>query len=122
MGHRSNRQEILGAVTDRQIAGLRFFLSLAAFLTIYFDSAEPDRFLQLTYLALLVYTVYSALVYCVARSVDSFSPVTNAVMISVDVIFHSLLVSITTGASSIFFFFYFFVIVTACSRLGADAG
>jgi signal transduction histidine kinase len=117
----SNQMEILGAVTDRQIAGLRFFLSLAALVATSFEAAEPDRFFQLTYSALTIYTIYSALVYGLARSVQKLSPLANAILISIDVLSYSVLVS-SSGSNGIFFFFYFFVIIAACSRLGAEAG
>src|SRR5262245_15969250 len=118
----SNHGEILGAVTDRQIAGLRFFLSVAALIATSLEPVEPEAFFQLTYSALTIYTIYSALVYCLAHSLVTFSPVTNAIAISVDVLSYSVLVSMSSGTNSIFFFFYFFVIVAACSRLGAEAG
>jgi len=119
---KSNHVEILGAVTDRQISGLRLFLSFAALVATSFEPVETEAFFQLTYSALTIYTVYSALVYYLARSVETFSPVTNAIAISLDVVAYSVLVSMSSGTNSIFFFFYFFVIVAACSRLGAEAG
>jgi signal transduction histidine kinase len=122
MDRLQSQLEILGAVNDRQIAGLRFFLSLAALVATSFENGAPDRFFQLTYAALTIYTIYSALVYGLARSVERFSPFANAVLISIDVLSYSVLVSMSSGTNSIFFFFYFFVIVAACSRLGADAG
>src|SRR5215475_2363809 len=122
LGSKPNQMDILGAVTDRQIAGLRFFLSVTALLTIYFDQSEPDRFLPLTYAVLIVYTVYGAFVYCVARHVGTFSQLAMALLVSADVLVYSLLISLSSSTNSIFFYFYFFVIAATCSRLGADAG
>jgi signal transduction histidine kinase len=119
---RTNQVEILGAVTDRQIAGLRLFLSFAALIATSFEAAGTDRFFQLTYSALTIYTVYSGLVYCLARWMETLSPLTNAIAISVDVLSYSVLISMSSGTNSIFFFFYFFVIVATCSRLGPEAG
>src|SRR5262249_42649133 len=118
---KSNQVEILGAATDRQIAGLRFFLSFAALLATSVEPVAPEAFFQLTYSALTIYTVYSGLVYCLARSDQTFSTVTNAIATSVDVPSYSVFMSMSSGTNSIFFFFYFFIIVAACSRLGAEA-
>src|SRR5262249_52310596 len=122
LGSKPNQVDILGAVTDRQIAGLRFILSVTALLTIYFDQSELDRFLPLTYAVLTVYTAYAALVYCVARHVGTFSQLAMALLVSADVLVYSLLISLSSGTNSIFFYFYFFVIAATCSRLGANAG
>jgi signal transduction histidine kinase len=122
LGWKPHQMEILGAVTDRQISGLRLFLSVTALLAIYFDQSDSDRFLRLTYAVLVVYTLYGVLVYCVARQVGVFSQLTTALLVSADVLLYSLLISLSSSTNSIFFYFYFFVIAATCSRLGADAG
>src|SRR5215510_6270419 len=122
LGWKPTQMEILGAVTDRQIAGLRLFLSVTALLAVYFDQSDSDRFLPLAYAALIVYTLYGALVYGVARHVGTFSQLTTALLVSADVLLYSLLISLSSSTNNIFFYFYFFVIAATCSRLGADAG
>ena len=57
------KQEVLGGINDRQIAGLRVLLSVGALFAIYFDPDEPRRFVALTYTALIFYTLYSSSVY-----------------------------------------------------------
>ena len=52
------KQDALSDVSDQQVAGLRFCLSVAALLAIYFNPAEPARFVPLTYSALVFYTLY----------------------------------------------------------------
>jgi len=115
-------QEVLGAITDRQVAGLRLFLSVATLLAIYIDPADSDRFVQLTRSALIAYTLYSASIYYLACCVDSFSRPMNAFLVWTDVAIYSALISFSGGTGSIFFFFYFFVIIVACSRLGPNSG
>jgi hypothetical protein len=39
---------------------MRLILALSALLIIYIDPAEPDRFVAITYVALVVYSLYSA--------------------------------------------------------------
>src|SRR5262245_42407310 len=113
------RQEALGAISDRQIAGLRFFLSAIALLAIYFDPSEPHRFVPFTYLSLVVYTIYGGVIYGLARRMEKFSPQVNAGLVCADVLTYSLLIALSSGANSIFFSFYLFVVLMACSRLGA---
>ena len=116
------KQDVVGAISDRQFAGLRLLLSLAALFAIYFDPSEPDRFVPLTYAALLLYTLYSACIYYAALQVEAFSNLATALLVSTDVVLYSLLISLSSGTNSIFFFFYFFAIIVASGRLGADAG
>ena len=110
LGWKPNQIEILGAVTDKQVAGLRLCLSLTALLAIYFDKSDPDRFLPLIYALLTVYTFYAALVYFVARHVGTFSQLATALLVSADVLLYSLLISLSSSTNGIFFYFYFFVI------------
>jgi signal transduction histidine kinase len=116
------KQEALGAISDRQIAGLRFFLSAVALLAIYLNPSEPDRFVPLTYTALLVYNLYSGLVYVAARHWERFSTTANAALVGADMLIYSLLITLSSGTNSVFFSFYLFVVLVACSRLGAAAG
>src|SRR5262245_47763960 len=103
------KQEALGAIGDRQIAGLRVFLSAVALLAVYFDPSEPDRLVRLSYAALILYTFYSAAIYFVARRVEALSTQRVALLLWTDVFLYSLLISLGSGTGSIFFFFYFFV-------------
>ena len=53
----------LESVDDRMICLMRLILALSALLIIYIDPAEPDRFVAITYVALVVYSLYSAVLY-----------------------------------------------------------
>src|ERR1043166_2675274 len=79
------KQEVLGGINDRQIAGLRLLLAVAALLTIYFEPDQPDRLVKLTYSALIFYALYAASVYGVSRHVGSFSNRTMSLLVWTDV-------------------------------------
>jgi signal transduction histidine kinase len=115
------KQEVLGAITDCQVAGLRLFLSLTAFTAIAIDPPENDPF-NVASPALLIYSLYSATIYVIARGRESFSRNLNAILVWTDVVLFSALIWLSNGTGSIFFFFYFFAILIACSRLGSRAG
>jgi len=119
---KSKHAEVIGAITDRQVAGLRLCLSSIALFAVSVDPTEPDRFVALTYAALVLYTLYSACAYCVARRVETFSRPATALLVSADVLLYSVLLSLSSGTNSVFFSFYFFAIIVASARLGPDAG
>ena len=56
----------LESVDDRMICLMRLILALSALLIIYIDPSEPDRFVAVTYGALVVYSLYSAVLYFLA--------------------------------------------------------
>jgi signal transduction histidine kinase len=108
------------AMQHRGVPLLRLLLSAAALLIIWFDPSEPDRHVQLTYGTLAAYTLYSAVVYFAASLYKRALPKTVAHWI--DLAWHTLLVSISSGTNSLFFFFYFFDILVASLQLGAREG
>ena len=116
------KQEVLGAISDRQIAGLRLFLSLIALIAIYIDPSDPDYFVSLAYDALVLYTLYSVGIYYVATRVETFTRRDNFLLVWSDLFLYSLLISLSSGTNSVFFWFYFFAILVACSRLGPRMG
>jgi signal transduction histidine kinase len=115
-------QEVLSAISDSQVAGLRLFLSLCAILATYLNSSDSVLFLSAAYATLAVYTLYSASIVYAGQHLQTFSSRVNASLVAADVAVYSALIFLSGGANSIFFFFYFFVILVACSRLGARAG
>jgi signal transduction histidine kinase len=98
------------------------FLSSCALLAVTLDPPQADRFLNLIYLSLITYTLYSASVYGLARRLEVFSRRLNMTFVWFDVVLYSFLISLSSGTSSIFFFFYLFSILVACSRLSARVG
>lgn len=110
----------LESVDDRMICLMRLILALSALLIIYVDPSEPDRFVAVTYAALVVYTLYSAALFCLAVRRSPLLP--TRVAHWVDVACFLALVALSSGTSSVFFFFFFFAILVASFRSGFAAG
>jgi signal transduction histidine kinase len=104
----------------RGVPLLRLLLSASALAIIWFDPSEPDRNVSLTYGTLAAYTLYSALVYVAASVYKRTLPKTVAHW--VDLAWHTVLVSESSGTNSLFFFFYFFDILVASLQVGAREG
>jgi hypothetical protein len=51
------------SISARNVALMRFVLALSALVVMFIDPAETARFVVLTRAALLIYTVYSAVLY-----------------------------------------------------------
>lgn len=114
--------EIFGAINDRTMAALRLLLATLALLIIYLDPSEPDRYVAITYTAVITYMAYSGLIYLVARLVEGFSPVLLHSVTWTDVAWYSFLIALSSGTNSLFFLFYFFAIIAASSRGGKKLG
>jgi signal transduction histidine kinase len=117
----SDEMTVAGHVMDRSgVPLMRLILASTALLIIYIDPEEPDRRVSLTYLALAAYAFGSALVYLAARLFNRTLPPNRAHWI--DVSWHTLIVSLSSGTNSLFFFFYFFDILVASFRCGSKEG
>ena len=110
----------LESVDDRMICLMRLILALSALLIIYIDPSEPDRFVAVTYAALIVYSLYSAVLYYLAVRRSRLLP--NRVAHWVDVGCFLVIVALSSGTNSVFFFFFFFAILVASFRRGFTAG
>jgi signal transduction histidine kinase len=110
----------LESVDNRMICLMRLILALSALLIIYIDPSEPDRFVAITYGALIIYSLYSALLYFL--SVRRSPRLPNRIAHWVDVGCFLILVALSSGTSSIFFFFFFFAILVASFNWGFTAG
>ena len=113
-----NPEITLESVDDRMIALMRLTLAVSALLIIYIDPAEPDRFVVPTYGALVIYVVYSAIIFALSfyeRTPHSVGP-------WIDVGCYLVLISMSSGTNSIFFFFFFFAILVASFRSGFKQG
>ena len=51
------------SVDDRLVALARSIPALSALIIIYVDPSEPDRLVNITYAMLVLYSVYSAIIY-----------------------------------------------------------
>jgi signal transduction histidine kinase len=110
----------LESVDDRMICLMRLILALSALLVIYVDPSEPDRFVAVTYAALVVYTLYSAALFFSAVRRSPLLPARFAHWI--DVACFLVLVALSSGTNSVFFFFFFFAILVASFRRGFTTG
>ncbi|HEY3025775.1 MAG TPA: histidine kinase [Pyrinomonadaceae bacterium] len=102
------------------ISMMRLILALSALLIIYIDPSEPDRFVAITYAALVLYSAYSAVLYFLSFRHDRQLPFGVAHWI--DVGCYLVLIALSSGTNSIFFFFFFFAILSASFRSGFKAG
>jgi signal transduction histidine kinase len=108
------------AMDQRGIPLLRLILSAAGLIIVFFDPSEPDRHVTVTYATLAAYTLYSALLFVAASLYNRQLPKASAHWI--DLAWHILLVSLSSGTNSLFFFFFFFDILIASFRGGAREG
>src|SRR5215208_6885214 len=92
------------SVVSRMIAAMRLVLASSALLIIHLDPSEPDRYVPITYAALILYTLYSAALYIItmrqgraAQSIERWSH-------WADVGWYLMLIALSSGTSSIFYF------------------
>jgi signal transduction histidine kinase len=111
-----------GALTDRTLACLRFILAIGALLIIYADPSEPDRYVAVTYETLIGYSIYSLVIYLIARRHINFSQRTLRILVWSDIAIYTVLIALSTGTNSLFSFFYLFAIIVAASRGGMNFG
>jgi signal transduction histidine kinase len=112
----------VGSVEDRMIAGMRFVLASSALLIIWFDPVEPDRLVPVTYAALVLYSLYSAIVCGLVWRSKEFTQRIRAWSYWADVASYTVLVALSSGTNSIFFFGFFFAIITSSFRYGYETG
>jgi signal transduction histidine kinase len=108
-------------VTDRRLAALRVVLALSA-LVISLIPSEPDRYARLTYYSISAYIAYSIIVFAVSRREVNFRPSVLRGIVWTDLVWATLLISLSSGSSSLFFFFYLFAVIVASSRAGFRFG
>lgn len=110
----------LQAVDDRMIGLVRLLLAFAALVIIFIDPTEPDKNVALTYLSLVLYTIYSAAVYSLSLRRGAGRP--RMLTHWVDVACYLVLISLSSGTNSVYFFFFFFAIIVASFRFGFPEG
>src|SRR5215468_1596691 len=110
----------LESVDDRMISLMRLILALSALLITYIDPSEPDRLVAVTYGALVIYSIYSGILYYLSLRGVRRPPLSISHWI--DVACFLVLIALSSGTNSIFFFFFFFAILVASFRWGFKAG
>lgn len=98
------------------ISKMRCILAFATLLVVYIDPAEPQRFVEITYGILIAYTIYSAVLFLLARHKESLVPVGYAHWI--DIFWYLVLIGLSAGSNSIFFFLFFLSILIGSFRYG----
>jgi signal transduction histidine kinase len=112
---------ILGAVTDSRLSALRLTLAIAALIIIYAIPVEPDTAANLTYYSMVGFVLYSVVIYALARRQVNFSQGMLRVVVAVDLIWFTVITSLSNGTGGLFFF-YLFAVIVASSRGGALFG
>jgi signal transduction histidine kinase len=116
------KPRLVESIDERMIGLMRLILASSALLIIYIDPAEPDRFVPATYTALVLYVVYSLILFLAARQ---SSPRIKQLLSSahwIDVLCFTVFIALSNGTNSIFFFFYYFSIIIASFCSGFTSG
>jgi signal transduction histidine kinase len=105
---------------ERRITVMRLLLAAAALGIMYIDPSEPDRYVVLTYTALVLYVAYSAMLCTYAWRGNCLA--LTAIAHWVDVGWYVLLIGLSNGTNSVFFHFFFFAILVAAFQWGFRSG
>ena len=111
-----------GSVEDRLIAGMRLVLAMSALLIIWLDPLQPDRLVNITYTALVLYSLYSAIICGLVWRSSDLARRIRAWSYWADIGSYAVLVALSSGTNSIFFFGFLFAIMTSSFRQGFTTG
>jgi signal transduction histidine kinase len=115
----SQAQLRLDTVDARMVALMRCVLVLSGLGIIWVDPTEPARYVELTYVSLIVYGIWSIGLFASAgRSI----PTVHRFAPWIDVVCAAYLVALTQGTNSIFFFIFLFAILVASFSRGYREG
>jgi hypothetical protein len=56
-------EQTIESVDDRLVSLMRLILAISALTIIYIDPSEPDRLVDITYGTLVLYSIYSGVIY-----------------------------------------------------------
>lgn len=115
-------EKFSGSVDSRMVALMRLLLASSALVIICLDPSEPDRFVAITYGALVLYTIYSITLYILVRRGSTVAEFISKWSHWADVGWYLVLIALSSGTSSIFFYFFFFSILLASFRRGFESG
>jgi signal transduction histidine kinase len=99
---------------------VRLVLAFSSLVIIFIDPTEPDKNVALTYLSLVLYTIYSATIYASSLRRGDHHP--RRLTHWVDVACYLVLISLSSGTNSVYFFFFFFAVIVASFRFGFPEG
>ena len=104
----------------RMISTMRLFLAASALFITMVHPTEPNRGLGPTYIALLLYTVYSLVIYVLSIRRSTLLP--QRILHWLDLLWYIPLIALSGGTNSIFFFFLFFSVLVASFGWGFSEG
>ena len=109
----------LDTVDVRMVSLMRCVLALSGLAIIWIDPTEPTRYVELTYFSLVVYAIWSVVLFATAsrsgETIQRYAP-------WIDVACGAFLVALSQGTSSIFFFLFLFAILVASFTRGYSEG
>ena len=111
---------VIKGMNDRIIAVMRLVLAASALVITGIDPSEPERYVSITYAALVLYAVYSVILYVLARRQSASPLLTMAHW--VDTGWYGVLIGLSGGTNSMFFFFFSFAILIASFQRGLRVG
>jgi signal transduction histidine kinase len=109
-------QSPIGSVDLRMVSLMRLLLALSALTVTYIDPTQPDRFVWVTYASLILYCIYSGILYILSIYREEWLPIEISHWI--DVGCYLVFVGLSYGTGSIFFFFFFFPILFTAFHWG----
>ena len=104
----------------RMMSAMRLTLAGSALLIVWFDPYQPDPFLPAIDATILLYTLYSLVIYVASVRWTRLVPI--RFLHWIDLAWYVLLISLSGGLVSPFFFFFFFAILTASFGRGFSWG
>jgi signal transduction histidine kinase len=107
-------------IDQRVVSALRLMLVGSALLVVLADPPQPHTNIQLTYITLALYTLYSAVVCALSIRRSDLVPI--GIMHWLDIAWYIVLIALTGGPNSIFFNFFFFAILVGSFGWGLTTG
>lgn len=123
--------KLKGLADSRMISAMRLLLASSSLVIIYLDPAEPDRFVAATYITLVLYALYSAVLFYITHraALQTVAKLQGSWLKEVfnhthwiDLGWYTVLIALSSGTNSLFFFGFFFSILVASFRWGFASG
>ena len=104
----------------RMISTMRLVLASSALFITMLDRVDPNKLFSAPYVALLLYTTYSFVIYVLSLRRSALLP--QRILHWLDLVWYMPLIGLSGGPNSIFFFFLFFSILVASFGWGFMEG
>ena len=103
---------------ERILAAARAVLAISSLVALYFDPAEPSRYIPLAYGLLVLYSVYSCGLSVLLRFRTVVSAQFSLSVHAADVVWPAAITLVTNGPNSPFFLYFIFALLAAAFRWG----